>query len=341
MKEQKIKCVVWDLDNTIWQGVLSENDELTLKDGVVETIRELDERGILQSISSKNDYVPAMERLQAFGLNHYFLYPQINWGPKSNSIKKIREILNIGIDTFAFIDDQIFEREEIRFSLPEVLCIDAQDIHKILDMHEMNPKYLTKDARNRRQLYLNDMHRNKMEEAYEGPKEDFLGTLGMKFVISKAKEDDLKRVEELTNRTNQLNSTGITYAYEELVELLEAPDYDVYVSQLRDKFGDYGKIGIAVIKRHEDIWNIRLLLMSCRVMSKGVGTVMLNYIMEAARRENVRLCADFIHTDRNRMMYITYKFGGFQEIGQEDDVIKFEVKLEEKAYPEYVDVIVS
>jgi FkbH-like protein len=340
MSSKTIKCVVWDLDQTLWDGILTEDGALSLRPKVREIVEELDRRGILQSICSKNDYEPAMKQLKEFQLEKYFVYPQINWGPKSENIKKIREALNFGIDTFAFIDDQIFEREEVAYAIPEVLCIDANSLDRLLDRKEMLPQYVTEDSRNRRLLYLNDMERNQIEESFQGTPEEFLKTLDLKFTVAPADEKDLLRVEELTVRTHQLNSTGTQYSYEDLLKLIHSEDHIVLIAQMDDKYGQYGKIGISVIEKHEDYWDIKLLLMSCRVISKGVGAVMLKYIMKLALKHGVRLYADFVPTDRNRIMYITYKFGGFKEIKNEGGYIRLEADLLQKGeYPDYLTLI--
>ena len=340
MQEKTIKCVVWDLDNTLWDGILAEDINVSLKPGVKEIIEELDNRGILQSIASKNDYKSAMDMLEKFGIDKFFLYPQINWNAKSDGIQIIREKLNFGIDTFAFIDDQEFERQEVSFSIPEVMCIDSVDTPSILKLPCMNPKYVTSDSKNRRLLYMSDQKRNEFEEEYSGTKEEFLKTLNIEFKISRADTEDLKRVEELTVRTHQLNSTGTVYSYDELEELIHSSDYLVLVAEMKDKFGTYGKIGISVVEKKENRWDVKLLLMSCRVMSKGVGTVMLRYIMKLAKQEGVKLYADFIPTDRNRIMYITYKFEGFNENSEKNGVVLLEADLNRDIeYPIYVSVI--
>lgn len=340
MSRRLIKCVVWDLDHTLWKGILTEDKTLSLRPKVTEIIKELDRRGILQSICSKNDYEPAMNQLKKFNLAQYFVYPKINWGTKSENIKKIRKALNFGIDTFAFIDDQEFEREEVAFAIPEILCIDGKDIDGLLERKEMMPKYVTGDSKNRRLLYLNDMKRNHMEEAFNGTSEAFLNTLDLKFTVAPATEKDLLRVEELTVRTHQLNSTGTQYSYEDLQKLIHSKDHLVIVAQMDDKYGQYGKIGISVIKKHKDYWEIKLLLMSCRVISKGVGAVMLKFIMKSAMKHGVRLYADFIPTDRNRIMYITYKFGGFKEVKHEDRYIRLEADFSQSGeYPDYINFI--
>lgn len=340
MSDKIIKCVVWDLDNTLWQGVLTEDLTLNLNPMAAKAIKELDNRGILQSICSKNDYQPAMEQLKKFGVDQYFVYPQINWGTKSENIKKIRKALNFGIDTFAFIDDQIFEREEVAYAIPEVLCIDAAEIDGLLERKEMMPKYVTEDSKNRRLLYLNDMERDQTEEFFDGSPEEFLKTLDLKFTVAPAVEADLSRVEELTVRTHQLNSTGTQYSYEDLRQLIHSKNHEVFIAQMDDKYGQYGKIGISVVEKNKNYWDIKLLLMSCRVISKGVGAVMLKYIMKSARKHGVRLYADFIPTDRNRVMYITYKFGGFKEVKNEGGYIRLEADLNQSGeYPDYVTVI--
>jgi FkbH-like protein len=312
---QKIKCVVWDLDHTVWDGILLEDDEVTLRPGVVDIIRTLDQRGILQSVASRNEHAHALRKLEALGLAEYFLYPQINWNSKADNIRTIAQKLNIGLDTFAFIDDQAFEREEVNFSLPQVLCLDAADVHAVPGMPRMHPRFITDDSARRRQMYLSDQQRNAVEETFTGPKNDFLATLGMVLTIAPAREEDLRRAEELTMRTHQLNTTGDTYSYEELDRLRQSDRHLLLIAGLEDKYGTYGKIGLVLIERGEAVWTIKLLLMSCRVMSRGIGGVLLSHIRRAARDQGVRLQAEFVANDRNRMMYMTYKFNGFQETG--------------------------
>ncbi len=338
-KQQSIKCVVWDLDNTLWDGILLEDPNVTLRQDVVAVIKELDSRGILHSIASRNDYATAMAKLGEFGLSDYFLYPQINWNSKSESIKQIARSINIGIDACAFVDDQPFEREEVAFVLPEVLCIDALDVAAMPDMPALMPRFITEDSRLRRQMYLSDIVRNQAEESFEGSNEEFLATLNMVFTLGPAQTSDLQRAEELTVRTNQLNTTGYTYSYEELNAFSQSPNHKLLIAALDDKYGTYGKIGLALIECNPEIWTIKLLLMSCRVMSRGVGTVMMSYIMQLAKAAGVRLQAEFISNDRNRMMYVTYKFGGFKEISREDKLILFEHDLTTtQEFPYYVQV---
>jgi FkbH-like protein len=339
VREQGIKCVVWDLDNTLWDGTIMIDDRVSLRNNVRSIIRALDDRGILQSIASKNDYACAMEKLQEFNLDEYFLFPQIGWHSKALSMQTIAESINIGLDTIAFIDDQPFEREEVNFSHPEVLCIDATDIDKMLDMSEMNPRFITLDSKMRRQMYLNDQERNNVEENFVGPKEEFLASLQMELSIFPAKEEDLKRAEELTVRTHQLNATGYTYSYDELNYFRLSDQHQLFMARLKDKYGTYGHIGLSLIECSPDLWTIKLLLMSCRVMSRGIGTIMLSHIMQMAKQQDVRLQAEFVPNDRNRMMDITYRFAGFDEVDEIDGRIIIGNELSKiTPFPDYVKV---
>lgn len=336
----KVKCLVWDLDNTLWNGILLEDIEITLREGVIKVIRTLDERGILLSIASHNDHNQAMIRLEMLGLQDYFIYPQINWERKSVSIQAIAEALNIGIDSLAFIDDQPYERDEVAYYHPEVLCINAANLDQVLDMPEMMPRFITIDSRRRRHMYQADIQRKELKQNFNGAEDAFLASLDMTLIISPAEEEDLKRVEELTLRTNQLNTTGYTYTYRELDEFRQSDRHYLWVAGLEDRYGSYGKIGLTLIEVSDEDWWIRLFLMSCRVMNRGVGAAFINYIRNRARKSGVRLLADMIPTDRNRMMYMTYKFNHFREAGQSKDSVIFENDLsQEQAYPDYLRLI--
>jgi FkbH-like protein len=341
-----LKCVVWDLDDTLWDGVLIEGDDVRLRPGAREAVRTLDERGILQSVASKNDRAQAdaaLRRfLRRFGLAEYFLYPEIHWGSKAESLRRIAGALNIGLDAVAFVDDQPFERDDVAFSLPEVCCIDAAHLAGLTSMPALMPHFVTEDARRRRHLIVADTARAAAETRFDGPREEFLATLGMRFAVGRASASDLRRVEELTIRTNQLNATGYTYSYEELDRLRLSDDHLLLVAGLHDRYGSYGKIGVALVERAARTWTLKLLLMSCRVMSRGVGSVMLAHVMEEARRARVDLHAEFVPTDRNRPLYVLYRFAGFEELETSGAVTLLRHPLAEPVqFPSYVDVVVE
>ncbi len=337
-----VKCVVWDLDNTLWRGVLLEGDDVALMPGVRRVLEGLDRRGILHSIASKNDERAALAKLAALGVDHFFLHPQISWGPKSSAVAAVARALNIGTDALAFVDDQPFERDEVSFSHPEVLCLDAAEAAGLLERPELTPRFVTEDAARRREMYRADASRQAAEDDFAGPKEAFLATLGMELEIAEARAEDLRRVEELTRRTHQLNTTGYTYSYEELEALRASPRHKLFVAGLVDRYGTYGKIGFALLECDDRLWNIKLLLMSCRVASRGVGAALLGHIRNLAREAGVELGAEFVANDRNRMMYVTYKFNGFREVERRGPVAFLRNDLSGPAlFPPYLTVRVG
>jgi FkbH-like protein len=336
----KKKVVIWDLDNTIWSGILSEDTNVVLREGIREIIEELDKRGILQSIVSKNNYDDAMNKLKEFNLDYFFIYPMINWNTKSSNVEYIVKSINVAMDTITFIDDQIFERDEVNARFPEVTCLDTSEIDGLLLRDDMNPQFITEDSKNRRILYQNDIKRKEMEEQFEGTQEEFLKSLNMVMECKKAKEDDLQRIEELTIRTHQLNSTGYTYSYDELKSFIEDKNYELSVVDLKDKYGCYGKIGIVLIKKVGNVWTLKLLLTSCRVMNRGVGTALLGMLINRAIDNNVILRAEFVPTDRNRIMALTYAMNGFHIESQDcqKQVLRF-MKEEKVVLPRYIKIV--
>ncbi len=313
----RIKCIVWDLDGTLWDGILLEDAAVTVRPAVAEHIRRLDRMGVLHSVASKNDRETALAKLRALGLAELFLYPQISWNSKSSSIRLIAQALNLGVDAFAFVDDQEFERAEVAHEVPGVTCVDVAELDQALARPEFAPRFVTDESGQRRAMYQAQLARDDLQREYVGTSEEFLAQLGLAFTIEPARRADLQRAEELTVRTNQLNATGRTYSYEELDALRESPDHLLLVASLTDKFGSYGKIGLALVEKGAQVWHLRMLLMSCRVMSRGVGMVLLNHVMRLAAEASAGLRADFAETGRNRMMQVTYAFAGFREVSRD------------------------
>ncbi len=338
-KEAKIKCLVFDLDCTLWQGILSEGGGKELIVGMADFIYELDRRGIIMSIASKNDFEGAMANLRRFGLDKYFLCPRINWGAKSDSIKSIIADLGIKAGSVAFIDDNPFERDEVAFALPDVRTYDAADFASLPGLEEFNPYFITEDASRRRDMYRADFARKEDEKGFVGSAEEFLMTLGMKLDISPVTEKDLMRVHELTLRTHQLNSTGYTYDYEELRKFIDSPRHVFLIASLCDKYGDSGKVGLVLMEKNEDAYRLKLLIVSCRVMSRGVGTALLICAIRLARADGKGLVAEFRETEHNRIMYITYKMMGFEEKEENgEDILLGYAEEQIPEYPPYLDV---
>jgi FkbH-like protein len=323
-RSPQVKCVVWDLDNTLWHGVLMEDGEVVLREGVAQAVRELDARGIVQSVASRNDAQTAQARLREAGLAEYFLVPQIGWSAKSESVRRIATVLNLGLDAFLFLDDDPFEREEVSKAHPQVRVAEVTDVKELLSSPALTPATVTVDGSRRRLMYQAELQRTETEQAYTGTREEFLASLDMRLAVRSAEEGDLRRAEELTVRTHQLNATGYTYSYEELDAFRTSSRHSLIVAELSDRFGDYGAIGLALIERDAGTWTVKLLLVSCRVMARGIGTVLLNHIVGRAKAGGVRLIGEFVPTRTNRPMLIAYRFAGFETESEREEVLLLE-----------------
>ncbi|MFD9424062.1 MULTISPECIES: HAD family hydrolase [unclassified Streptomyces] len=308
-----VKCLVWDLDNTLWHGTLLEDEDVVLSEAIREVITGLDARGILQSVCSRNDHDHAWARLEELGVADCFVLPEIGWGRKSDAVRRITERLGFAPGTVAFIDDQPAERAEVAHHLPEVRCYPAEAAATLLGLPEFSPRSVTVDSRQRRRMYQAGFRRTDERARFTGSHEDFLRSLDMVMSIGRATEDELSRVEELTLRTSQMNATGVHYPDEVLRALLAHPGYEILVTTLTDRFGPHGAVGVLLLRKHAEAWHLRLLATSCRVVAFGAGTLILNWLVDQAARAGVHLLADFRATDRNRMMEIAYRFAGFDE----------------------------
>lgn len=308
-----VKCLIWDLDNTLWRGTLLEDPDVELFDGLADVITTLDSRGILQSIASKNDYDLAWQRLEQTGLAEYFVQPRIGWGRKSDSVREVADALQFAPKTIAFIDDLPTERAEVSFHLPEVRCYSAEQALSLPGRPEFSPAVVTVDAKRRREMYQANFRRDAEKESFNGPDEDFLRSLDLRMVIKRADDEDLSRVEELTLRTSQMNATGVHYPDPVLRGLIADTDHEVLTVTLSDRFGTHGAVGVMLLEYHPAVWHLKLLATSCRVVTFGAGSVLLNWLVDQAAQAGAHLAADFRPTDRNRMMDVAYRFAGFTD----------------------------
>ncbi|WP_406144460.1 HAD-IIIC family phosphatase [Streptomyces sp. NBC_01012] len=308
-----VKCLVWDLDNTLWQGTLLDGDDVRIADETKHVIAELDRRGILQAVCSKNDHDHAWQRLEELGVAEYFVLPHIGWGPKSDSVRSIAERLNFAHGTVAFVDDTPAERAEVAYHLPEVRCYDAGQVTELLNLPEFSPATVTVDSERRREMYQAGFRRDAEREEYKGADEDFLRSLDLWMSIGRATEHELSRAKELTLRTSQMNATGVHYDDDALRRLMTDPEHEVLVVTMGDRFGPHGAVGLLLLHRTPGAWHLKLLATSCRVVSFGAGSTILNWLIDQAATAGTHLVADFRATARNRMMEIAYRFAGFED----------------------------
>ena len=334
-----VKCVVWDLDDTLWEGTLPEGDRVRPVTSALALIDRLERAGIVQSVASRNDPHDAVAALRAHNLGDRFVYSQISWSAKSASVRRIIDLLGIAADTVVFLDDSPFERVEVAAGVPGIRCHSLPEFLALDETHGLIPREVTTDAARRPAAYREEASRREAETAFEGTPTEFLASLGMRLTVRPAAADDFERAEELTRRTSRLNTTGRTFTAAELARYAQTETRDVLVAELTDRFGDYGRIGLCLLDRASGHWTIELLLISCRVMGRNIGTAVLGIIGQAAADHGVTLKALFRPTPRNRQIRITYGLLGFRPVGHEDDtVVLAHPRPEELRIPDYVSV---
>jgi FkbH-like protein len=326
----KVKCVVWDLDGTLWDGVIGEDgpDRVRPRQAVLDMIRKLDERGILQSIASKNDHDVAWRKIEELGLGNYFLAPSIRWSPKSDSIRAIATELNIGVDTFAFIDDAPFERAEVQVALPDVRVYDPAALGGILERPEFIVP-LTSAAALRRLSYLAETERNQDAAKWGTDYDGFLRNCAMTMRVGSPLQGQKARCLELIHRTNQLNLSTRRYTDAEFERLLADSSVECFVLECADRFGEYGIIGFISIDVSSSIPTIVDFVLSCRVAMKRVEQAFLAWYGRRALLRGARqFRAILVQTERNRALRDQLFRFGFQTIVEEGQTELMEIALE-------------
>lgn len=313
----KVKVVAWDLDNTLWKGTLVNNTNVRLNEAALVVIKELDRRGILNTICSKNDGEPAIAKLKELGIEEYFLYPAINWGQKSENLKAIAQRLNLGINSFAFIDDNIREREEIAQALPMVRIFSDTEILDLLSHDEFDVS-VTETSKKRRQLYLQESKRDTLKANFNDNYDDFLRSLEMVLTVESINKANKGRCYELLSRSNQLNLSTNRYTEEEYDALISSADKLCYAFRVSDKFGEYGIVGFLSLKINGREAQIIDLVISCRIAKKKIE----NAIIRSLRDKLISLGVESIFAN----LVITKKNGPLMDVFEE---LPFNVKVED------------
>jgi FkbH-like protein len=325
------KCLVWDLDNTLWDGVCLEG-AVRLRPEAANAIAELDRRGILHSVASRGDAEIALAQLRTFALEEYFLAPKINWLPKPTNILAIGRELDIPLDAMAFVDDEPFELEQVVAMLPDVTALHARQVPTLATLPEFTPSSTTLEASSRRQFYRAESVRKSAEQGYQS-RAEFLRACDMRLTLRPVGVSDVPRVVELMTRTHQLNTTGLLYSPDEVRSLAESPGGDrvATLADLTDRFGEYGTIGVGIVRTTSTAWALIYLALSCRVLGRGIERAFLAALLRDAARRGYRAAeALYRETGRNRQMRVLYQVAGFRAAGpgNGEDATVFRLNLD-------------
>ncbi len=306
----KLKCVAWDLDRTLWDGILMETSsgKMQLRPGVGELIRKLDERGILQIIVSKNDPEQVTPVLTALGLKDYFIYILANWNAKSHNLFMAARLLNIGLNSLALIDDSAFERAEVSETLPCVRCYNEGIIDKLLLLPETDLP-ISAESSQRRMSYLIENKRNELRMNFSGNNVDFIRGCNLEIEIGPIHNDiERKRSYELISRTNQLNLSARKYTQSDFETLLSNSKFRSYIVMAHDRFGNYGQVAFLLLSVTEAELIVSEFAMSCRVAGKYVESAIFDYLQKQHVLP-IRLCGK--RTERNSTLTDALNRAGF------------------------------
>lgn len=346
------KVLVLDLDNTLWGGVLGEDGLQGIRlsdDGIgaaykewQQTIQQMQAGGVLLAVCSKNNEADAREVMEQHPhmLLRWdtFVSHQVNWADKAENLQKIAQELNLGLDSFVFVDDMPAERENIRLRLPMVTVPDfpaapeqlPQFAHALYAEHFQKLRSTAEDAQRTRQYQEN----RQREQAMQGLSyEDYLKSLHLKAERVPNTQATLDRAVQLFQKTNQFNLTTKRYTAQELGQRL-ADGWELYVYHVTDKFGDYGLVAVILLDTAQ--CRIDSFLMSCRIMGKQLENFFLDQVeTELTARGQMRLQADYIPTDKNLPVKDLYPTLGYQTVSQEGPLVRYEICLQNRNIRKY------
>lgn len=315
-----VKCVIWDLDNTIWTGILLEGGGNKLRAGARRIIQTLDQWGVLQSISSRNEPALALNQLSRHRLDKYFLGSQIGWGEKADGVAHIASVLDVALEHILIVDDDPYERAMLEAAYPHLRTFFSARIEDVLDVPGLRPGVITAEAHRRRQYYSAELRRrNYVQLSPSGHPQN----LGLKLTLDIARVSRVPRIQELMVRTRQLNTATAVYSIEELESALASDRTLVVVGEAADRFGSYGLVSMAILQLAQKEWESLALTTSCRVMARGVGSKFIDALARVAISYGARIAIPVVPTQANRVMVASLRFLKYEEISGREGGITF------------------
>jgi FkbH-like protein len=332
------KCIVLDLDNTLWGGIIGEDGfdriDLSLKPpGMAfmefqRVLLALYQRGVILAINSRNNEDEALRAIRDHPFmvlrEEHFATMKINWSDKISNMKEIAQELNIGLDSIVYFDDDPINRELMSKAIPQIKTVDLPDdpslyASTLMQINDFNTLVMTNEDRNRGEMYRQEHKRTELKRSSSNL-EDFLKQLEIRVTMKKANNFTIPRIAQLTLKTNQFNLTTRRYQEEDVETLAQDHTKLIGCAQTQDKFGDNGITGVYIVnKNHVDKeWFIDTFLLSCRVMGRGIEDAMMGYILSKAKEEGVtKVKAEFIPTKKNKPCEQLLPNFGFKKEGKQ------------------------
>jgi len=320
------KCIVLDLDNTLWGGILGEVGLSGIQLGPTPTGRSywefqkyllsLHQRGIILSINSRNNLAEVLKVLRTHPYmilkEKHFSAIEANWQNKVTNMKSLVKHLNIGLDSFVFLDDDPYNRDLIRKDLKEVTVVDLPDdkalyLDTLATINDFNTLQITEEDKNRGKTYTLEKKRQELEKSVSNI-DEFVKNLQVTIEIEPANEFSIPRISQLSQKTNQFNMTTRRYLEEDIIRFNSSKEYLVLSAKIIDKFGDYGLTGVVIIQKKDQAWLIDTFLLSCRVLGRKVEESILSHLIKEAKKQKIpKVIGQFIKTDKNTPAENFYK----------------------------------
>lgn len=332
------KCIVLDLDNTLWGGIVGEDgfEGIRLSPQPPGTpfiefqrvILALNERGIILAINSRNNEDEALRVIREHPYmvlrEDNFASIKINWNDKISNIKAIAEELNIGLDSLVYFDDDPINREVMSKALPEVMTVDLPEdpalyAQKLMSLNDFNTFSITEEDKKRCRMYIEERRRSQLENSVTNL-DDFLAQLGIRIKIRKADKFTIPRISQLVLKTNQFNLTTRRFQEEDILKFSQDKNMLVGCAQTSDKFGDNGVTGVFIVQKSPDHseWSIETFLLSCRVMGRRIEYGIMQYILNEARKEGIqKVRGRYIPTKKNKPCESFLPSSGFKKEGED------------------------
>ena len=324
------KCLVLDCDNTLWGGVIGEDGLGGIRLGPTPEGRSffefqkyllsLFQRGVVLAINSKNNLDDVMQVLREHPhmvlKEEHFAATRINWEDKASNMRALAKELNLGLDSFVFLDDERMNRELIRNLLPEVVVVDlpedpAQYVRMIAELNEFNTLALTDEDKDRGKMYATERQRKELQTSL-GDLNEYLKNLKTVVKLEKANALTIPRIAQLTQKTNQFNMTTRRYAQEEIERLAKDPNFMVISLSSQDRFGDNGLVGVAIVEKGIPQWRIDSFLLSCRIIGRRIEETLLAHIVQEAKSAGAEILkGEFISSKKNSPAKEFYKNNKF------------------------------
>lgn len=325
------KVLVVDLDNTLWGGVIGEDGMAGITVGpeypgaayqaLHRALLDLSRKGILLAVCSKNNLDDAMEAIEKHpGMlvrAKHFAAMRINWSDKAQNLREIAAELNVGVDSLAFLDDNPFEREQVRVALPEVTVIDLpkdplEYASAVRNCAAFERLALSAEDQQRTEMYAAQKQRSGAEQTFQS-KKDFFRFLEQEAELEPVSDLTLARVAQLTQKTNQFNLTTRRYTETQIADMAKQPEWHIFSIKVCDRFGDHGLVGVAITHDVGEQCEVDTFLLSCRVIGRTVETAFLAHLAEsAAQRGRKRLEGWFLPTKKNVPARDFYEQHGFE-----------------------------